>query len=187
MRNKHALVRVRTLLIIASALFLFSLPFSSCGKDEPANPVHNHRPPNGNDSDNQNNDNEGDSENNENGDDNGGVQEETAPIVGTWIRNDNAEKLAFGKDGRYAAYLNENAIKDKSRVRNEITRKDDEDSSWREYESGHYIYHDLSRILWIETKGEDGDLGVEYKCVFGNDGSLTLWSLDNKSRKFKRI
>lgn len=172
MRKKHYLGRIGTLVIMASAFFMFNLSLESCSKEDSANPVHNHRPAGDNDGDNHNNGNEGnggEGENNSNGDNNSN-QEESVPIVGAWMRNDNAEKLVFEKDGQYFAYIN-----------------NDREGGWHESERGHYIYHDLSRTLWIETIGEDEDKSAEYKCIFGDDGDMTLWSLDNKSRKFKRI
>ena len=177
-----------TLIVMAGILFFAGSYLASCSKDDPVNPVNNHRPNGGNGDDDGNdngNGNNGNGGNDGNGNENGGSTtgddnaddnaddrtESELRIVGIWLRSDGLEKVNLGLDGSYVAYS--------------CTQKE---SEWVEYAVGHYVYHDLANRLWIETFGEDNtDINVVYRTEFEGRDKLTLWTNDNHKRSFTRM
>jgi hypothetical protein len=105
-----------------------------------------------------------------NGSENGGSVEGEARIVGDWLRSDGKERICFGADGRFGSY---SAVGD--------------DGGWELCEEGHYVYKDLSRRVWIETFVDGEDRSAVYRTAFGDDGTLTLWSEDNRRLDYKKF
>lgn len=177
-----------------------SVSISSCSKDDPVNPVKNHRPNGGNDDANGNGsdnaDNGNSSENGGSGGDGNGSNGGSGSGTGTGTGSGGSTTGDGNGDDRTESELRIVGVW----VRSDRLEKlnlglngsyiayscTQNGSEWVISATGHYEYHDLANRLWVEVYGENEDVSAVYRTVFEGRDKLTLWSADNKSRTFLR-